>query len=119
MDLSDFENVAWLEPWRSETSQGFVEELRKEVCGKHPLFGRRAITVGKRDDCDDVLFFLPDGPDPLAMVHLTWRMRTETNRFWPRTSFFSSLDDWIENGMKRDHQECTDVRSTVDEELLG
>lgn len=104
MDLSDFENIEWLEPWRHETSEGFVAELRKEVNPDHELFGRQAITVGKRDDCDDVLFFLPHGPHPLAVVHLTWKMKTETSSSCPHTTFFSSLDDWIENGMKHDHE---------------
>jgi hypothetical protein len=105
VELSDLANVEWLEPWTSFRSEGFQEELRNEVNSKHPLSGRQAITVGRRIDCDDVLFFLPDNPDPLAVVHLTWRMKTESDSRWPSTSFFRSLDDWIENCMNPDHRD--------------
>jgi len=103
MELSDFGKVEWLVPWIHYTSTGFEEELRKEVNSRHPLYGRRAITVGRREDCDDVLFFFPDSPDPLAVVHLTWRMKTEPDARWPHTMFYSSLDEWIQNRMKPDH----------------
>jgi hypothetical protein len=105
VDLSDLANVEWLEPWTSYRSEGFEEELRKEVNSQHPLFGRRAITVGRREDCDDVLFLLPDNPDPLAVVHLTWSMKTLRDSRYPTTRFFRSLDDWIENCMNPDHRD--------------
>ena len=52
------------EPWRP-APPGLEARLAKEVSPAHPLFGRRAISVGRRDDCDDVLFFLTDNLYPL------------------------------------------------------
>lgn len=49
------------------------------------------------------LFFLPDNPLPLAVVHLTWAGRREKNPEWPQTTFYASLDDWVERCMKPDH----------------
>ena len=80
-------------------------ELEREVGDAHPLSGRRAVSVGRRDDCDDVLFFLPDSPQPLAVVHLTWSGRRESRPEWPHTTFYSSVEDWVERRMRPDHLE--------------
>jgi hypothetical protein len=55
MNIEELENIEWLEPWRSDLS-GLEAELQREVSARHPLYGRRAIAVGRRDDGDDVLF---------------------------------------------------------------
>jgi hypothetical protein len=104
MKLNDLTNLQWLDPWHS-TPPGLESELEKEISPAHPLFGRGAISVGRTDDRDDVLFFLPDNPLPLAVVHLTWTGKREKNPEWPHTTFYSSLDDWIERRMEPDHLE--------------
>jgi hypothetical protein len=104
MTLDSLANILWLEPWRPASS-GLEAELEREINPQHLLFGRKAISVGRRDDRDDVLFLLPDNPDPLAVVHLTWTGKRETNPKWPHTTFYSSLDDWMERCMKADHLE--------------
>jgi hypothetical protein len=102
MNLDDLVNLRWLEPWEPASS-GLEAELTKEVSRGHPLFGREAVSVGRRGDCDDVLFFLPGGLSPLAVVHLTWR--PEKSPEWPHTNFYTSLDDWVERCMKPEHLE--------------
>jgi hypothetical protein len=104
MKTADLANLQWLEPWHPAPS-GLESELEKEISPKHPLFGLKAISIGRRNDCDDVLFFLPDNSYPLAVVHLTWTGKRETNPEWPHTTFYSSLDDWIARCMKPDHFE--------------
>jgi hypothetical protein len=106
MNLNELLTLRWLEPWHS-TPSGLESELENEISRAHPLFGRKAISVGRRSDCDDVLFFLPDNPYPLAVVHLTWTGKRETSPAWPHTTFYSSLDDWLERCMKPDHVEFT------------
>ena len=106
MNLDDFTDLQWLEPW-GPTSAGLEAELARELGPTHPLFGRKAISVGRRADCDDVLFFLPDNPLPLAVVHLTWTGRREKKPEWPHTTFYASVEDWVERGMKADHCEFT------------
>lgn len=104
MNLSEFRDIEWLEPWY-EAHGGLEAELERETGAGHPLSGRRAVSVGRRDDCDDVLFFLPDGPQPLAVVHLTWSGRRESSPQWPQTTFYSSVEDWVERCMRPDHLE--------------
>src|SRR5436190_12774395 len=104
MNLNDLTNLQWLEPWHP-TSSGLESELEKEVSSAHPLFGRKAISVGHRGDRDDALFFLPDNQFPLAVVHLTWTGRREKKPEWPHTTFYASVEDWVERGMKPDHCE--------------
>ena len=104
MKIEDLANIEWLEPWTPGSFPTFVDELNREVGPGHPLFERVAIAVGRRTDCDDVLFFLLDSPAPLAVVHLTWRMRREVNATSPAVQLYSSLADWVENGMRKDHE---------------
>ena len=104
MNLDDLTKLRWLEPWES-ASAGLEAELAKEVSPAHPLFEQQAISVGRRVDCDDVLFFLPGNTSPLAVVHLTWSGRRERRPEWPEATFYSSLDDWVERCMRPDHLE--------------
>jgi hypothetical protein len=103
MELNDFEHLHWLEPWEW-IAPGLEDELAREVGPGHRLENVRAIAVGHRTDCDDVLFHLPDHSLPLAVVHLTWSSTREWSAKWPWTVFYTSLDEWIETCMKKDHQ---------------
>jgi hypothetical protein len=102
----DLTHILWLEPWEPAPA-GLEGELAKEVCARHPLAGRRAVSVGRRVDCDDVLFFLPEGPEPFAVVHLTWTGRMEANPVWPVSTLYTSAEDWVERCMKPDHLDYT------------
>jgi hypothetical protein len=101
--MDDLKGVNWLAPWEP-AQPGFEHELYKEVGPRHILHKQKAMSVARRTDCDDVLFFLPDGPAPLAVVHLTWIGHTDWHPEFPATEFYNSLEEWIENGMKRDHR---------------
>jgi hypothetical protein len=80
-------------------------ELAREVGTGHPLQRIKAISVGRRIDSDDVLFFLAEHSQPLAVVHLTWA--SESSAQWP--VFYSSIDDGVERCMKPDHNECSEA----------
>jgi len=100
--FDEVQNIVWLEPWAA-TSPGLEAELKREVGKRHPLFGREAVAVGRRFDCDDVLFYLPNSSPPLAVVHLTWRREVSTE--FPWTIFYRCVQDWVERCMKPDHDE--------------
>ena len=102
--LDDLAALAWREPWRPIVP-GLEVELRNETCDGHPLFGQKAISVGRRHDTDDVLFLLLEHPAPLAVVHLTWRGRPERAGSWPHTTFYSSLQEFVDRCMTPDHRE--------------
>jgi hypothetical protein len=61
--------------------------------------------VAMRQDCDDVLFVSADEPRTVAVVHLTHANRPEEDPLCPGTIFFDSIDDWVERGMKLDHDD--------------
>jgi hypothetical protein len=99
MDTEDFQKINWLAPWHF-SEPGLEKELAREVCSEHPLYQIEAIAVGKRQDNDDVLFFLPHYQSPLAVIHLTWNV--ESNPKFPHVRYFNSIDDFIEKQMKKD-----------------
>ncbi|HEX9990166.1 MAG TPA: hypothetical protein VGE45_17040 [Chloroflexia bacterium] len=107
--IDDFQqNVAWLHPWEA-VKPGLEVYLKKEVGRGHVLSGVRAISVGHRVDNDDVLFFLPDSPSPLAVIHLTYSPVTEDNPEYtpdfPWTVLYSSLEEWAEKCLVPNHLE--------------
>ena len=102
--LDDLAAMQLLDPWYRAVP-GLEKELGNELSAGHPLYGRKAISVARRQDSDDVLFLLLDHPSPLAVVHLTWTGRPERTSNWPQTTFYSSLRDWVERCMKPDHAE--------------
>lgn len=102
--LDDVAGLPWREPWRPVVP-GLEVELRNETREGHPLFGQKAISVGRRHDTDDVLFLLLEHRAPLAVVHLTWRGRPDGNGNWPHTTFYSSLQEFVDRRMTPDHRD--------------
>jgi len=63
-----------LEPWYpvdEEEKQSLFNEFRKEIHSDHALYNKKIELIGRRCDCDDILFSIT-GSDDLAIVHLTW-----------------------------------------------
>ena len=101
--MIDPREIAWLAPWEP-TEADLASELHREISRDHVLYGRRAVAIGRRLDQDDVLFWLPDGPEPLAVVHLTYAGR-ERSPEWPWTQLYQSMEEWVEKRMRVDHAE--------------
>lgn len=66
------------------------DELRRELCSSHIIYGIEAAAIGRRWRRDDVLFLLRDGR--FAQVHLT--RRAEANPRWPDTQVYASFKEW-------------------------
>lgn len=101
--------MLFLEPWMpaGADAANFERELALELGNRHPLRGRDMRAIAVRQDCDDVLFVSADEPKVVAVVHLTYANRPEPDPRWPGTTFFDSMEDWLERGMKRDHVDFT------------
>lgn len=88
--------MSWVAPWYRLDDAAVAAELGaqlgREVAAGHVLAGVAVTAIGRRDDCDDVLFRLADGR--VAEVHLTWRRSRETEAHWPATAVFASWEDW-------------------------
>lgn len=102
--------IEFLEPWVAlEANAEFIQrELVAEVGTGHLLYGREMRAVARREDCDDVLFVSTDEPPLVAVVHLTYARRPETDPRFPSTTIFESIEQWIERGMKSDHKDYFD-----------
>lgn len=103
MELAELRELDWLDPWRP-TPPGLETELARELGPGHVLAGRRAVAVGRRMDNDDVLFYLPDGPALLAVVHLTWTGQRERTADWPHAELYQSVAEFAERRMRPDHR---------------
>jgi hypothetical protein len=100
-------DAAWLEPWTAvdaEVARRLERELAAEISGRHGLFGRKARAIARRIGQDDVLFVVDGLSTPLAVVHLTWSGRRESDPIWPTTRVFTDWHDWAENCMRPDHE---------------
>ena len=109
----DIAEIRWKEPWWPVQPGEFGARLAKEVGRNHVLYGRKAICIGRRHDTDDALYFLPDGPALLAVVHLTWSSQTpEPNPQIPWTDLYHSVQDFIDRRMIPDADEITQSGGT-------
>jgi hypothetical protein len=102
--------MEWLVPWSSiaddpDQRAGMERELRRELSAGHPLYGLPVRTLGRRQDCDDVLFAVEDGTGRVAVVHLTWTHSPPERPPWPGTSVYPSFEAWVAEGMGPDHDD--------------
>lgn len=81
-----------------------TKELKRELQGEHDLSTAKARALARREDNDDVLFALENGPAPFAVVHLTWSGKPEANG-WPKFTTYQTLARWTVECMQRDHQD--------------
>jgi len=98
--------IQWRVPWLKMPTEHALKieaELHRETRSGHVLFGREAIAVGRRQDCDDTLFYLGEASPQFAVVHLTWRV--EDSPRWPDTTLFDSLEMWVEQCMIPDAED--------------
>lgn len=105
------QNIKMLAPWQSmdgwpdrQVRAGFLSaHFLAEVPQEHLLYGLRASAVACRRDRDDILFEVEGGEMPLAVVHMTWQKETDPR--WPRTKFFQSWEQFVQDEMLPAHEE--------------
>ncbi len=99
--------VDWLIPWHPvddpAVRRSLLAVLQREIPKGHVLAGASLTVIGRRQDCDDVLFALSDGR--VAIVHLIWSGKRERIPDSPRTKIFGSLDRFVEDAMKPAHRD--------------
>lgn len=105
--------MSWLEPWYSiadipDEANGMARRLKCELAVGHELFGVPVEAVGRRCDCDDVVFRLLDGSGRFAVVHLTWIQNPPEQPPFPWTTMYESCDHWIAECMIADNKERTE-----------
>ncbi|MBM6619199.1 hypothetical protein JR050_16170 [Bacillus sp. RD4P76] len=77
------------EPWwliDSKMSATLDEELKKEISPDHILFGLKAEAVARREDNDDVVYWISE-IQKYAVVHLTYSK--EASNEFPLTNLFT------------------------------
>ena len=96
--------IDFVEPWVAVGSErvSFEEELRRELSPDNALSVFNVQAIGRRVDCDDVLFEVRDekADFKLALVHLTWSGKVESSP-WPITKLFAD-EEAFNNQMELD-----------------
>lgn len=96
--------IDFVEPWVAVGSEraSFEEELQRELSPSNPLLALSLRAIGRRTDCDDVLFevYNRKADFQLALVHLTWSGKVESNS-WPIAELFADTESFI-NQMRLD-----------------
>jgi hypothetical protein len=92
-------------------------ELRGELAEGHPLHGLPVRTLGRRQDCDDVLFAMEDGSQRVAVVHMTWTHSPPDRLPWPLSRVYPSFEVWAVEGMRSDHDDFHAVHSVEADSL--
>lgn len=101
------DKIDWLEPWGSVNSDPdyFEKELYNEVGKNHILYGKKVSAIGRRYDCDDILFQVFDSKFIYVVVHLTFTRKTEDSIQYPKTTTYKDLNSWINECMIPVHSE--------------
>src|SRR5713226_9639112 len=102
--------MEWLVPWYSiaddsDEAAYMDRELCRELVEGHPLYGLAVRTLGRRQDCDDVLFSLEDGTGRIAVVHLSWTRNPPDPLPCPHTRIYRNFETWVIERMRPDHGE--------------
>lgn len=102
--MTDFK-IPWqpISEYPPENGDAMSNEALREIAIGHSLAGKKLKTLARRQDCDDVLFLINDGPE-VAVVHLTWSNRRETRGF-PVAHLFSDLAEFMDTRMETDRIE--------------
>ena len=95
----------YYEPWISESSRTYLEELNKEVSEDHLLYGVALNVVARRIDKDEILFQFKENSNKYVQVHLTWKQDKEIDPKWPISRVFNSYDEWVTEVMLLDKKE--------------
>ena len=101
------EAIEFVPPWVAvgQYADNLTRELQREVTDRHILWRRTVRPLAQRSDCDDVLFEV-EGPVMIyAVVHLTWAGEPGNDPLCPGTVVFGSFDEWVREGMMRDHHD--------------
>jgi hypothetical protein len=96
------------QPWQAvspDRASRLTSQLQRELSKEHVLSGVKTRAVAMRTNRDDVLFELIDHVSPLAVVHLTWSQKAQSDARWPTTHFFANWDDWVRERLIPDSAE--------------
>ncbi|MGD6976656.1 hypothetical protein [Bacillus altitudinis] len=80
------------DPWwiiNESMSEFLNDELKKEVHPNHILYGKKAIAVAKREDNDDVVYWISE-LKKFALVHLTYS--AENSNQYPKKQLLTIVE---------------------------
>lgn len=100
----------WLPPWAGvgDVADSLETEVGKELSERHTLRGATVRAIGKRTDCDDVLYAM-QGDNRLAVVHLTWSGLTEPDDNYPASDMYHDWQDWVDRCLLPEYRRYRDT----------
>lgn len=106
VELIPGDELHLLEPWYSlpDIDPQLSQELYREISKDHILYNKKVNAVARRQDNDDVLFELTDSKNKYAIIHLTWKSKTEKDSNYPMTQLFENWLDLYNDRIVPDHE---------------
>jgi hypothetical protein len=99
--------IPWRQPWHP-IEPPRPEPRLKEAGRQHVLYERKVVAIGRRYDMDDFVFYLPEGPAVLAVVHVTYSSKVpDPNPQIPWTDLYASVQEFIDQRMIPDADEIS------------
>ncbi len=95
----------FLEPYwdalemEEKSIHSLINELKKELPKSHALFNESYELIARKTNNDDIVLELENGK--LAVVHLTWKSKTEVDGY-PITRIYENKIDFWNREMKQD-----------------
>lgn len=80
--------------WNNEVRPSIINELHREICSSHPLFGVQCRPIAFDAKVKKEFLFETDIVDmPLVLVHFTWMIEKDPR--WPIIIPFQSINEFI------------------------
>lgn len=92
------------EPWYW-TDVDLNDRLASETGINHILYGKKVLTLARREDNDDVLYEVFGMDFKYAVVHLTWSNNNHADGRWPMTETYKDWQDVYDSRLVTDHQD--------------
>jgi len=92
------------EPWYW-TDVSLNDRLASETGVNHILYGKKVLTLARRNDNDDVLYEVFAMDFKYAVVHLTWSNNNHEDGRWPMTETYKDWQDVYQNRLITDYQD--------------
>jgi hypothetical protein len=96
----EFEALANGRRWGNGVASTIIDELHREICEIHPLYGVGCIPIAYDARSGKEFVFLTDKLDaPVVLVHFTWNQERDPK--WPFIVVYQNIEEFVRKERNR------------------